>query len=299
MSPQTLEATLFRRDVCELGEGPFWHDGQIWWVDIERGTLFSADRTGNLMERIHFGKRVGSVVPAPDGKFLVAREKEIERLDLASKCWDAIAWPKDVLDDSRFNDGKCDPRGRFVVGTMSPDGCRKDSSLYSLHGDLSLHRLRGEISISNGLAWSSDGETLYFVDTPDRCIFAYDYDLETGAIARERVVLQFQESDGYPDGMTIDREGRLWIGFWDGWAVRCYRPETGTCERIVKVPCARATSCCFGGESLSQLFITTARVGLKPDELARQPLAGSLFVCETETTGFPTTLFNYEHHQKS
>ena len=181
--------------------------------------------------------------------------------------------------------------GRLIVGMMSPDGCRKDSSLYSLRPDHSLHRLRGNISISNGLAWSANGGTMYFIDTPERCVFAYDYNLETGSISGERVVIRIHEKDGYPDGMCIDREGRLWIGFWDGWAVRCYHPKTGECEAVVEVPCSRPTSCCFGGADLNRLFITTARVGLSENEKVQQGLAGSLFICDAGTTGFPTSIF--------
>jgi sugar lactone lactonase YvrE len=191
---------------------------------------------------------------------------------------------------SRFNDGKCDPVGRWLIGTMSHEHL-KTSSLYSLHKDHSLHRLRGEISISNGLAWSADGQTIYYIDTMALCVFAYDYSLATGSISKERILLRFSEKDGWPDGMTIDREGRLWIGFWDGWTVRCYQPETGICETIVEVPCSRPTSCCFGGPDLNRLFITTARHGLSEDELIRQPLAGSLFVCDPKTTGFPSSVF--------
>ena len=291
MSPRIIEASLYRQDECVLGEGPFWYENQLWWVDIDRGMLFSADGGGNLVQSIALGKRAGSATPARNGTFLVALEREIVRLNLGSKKWETIAQPGDVPEGNRFNDGKCDPRGRFIVGTMSPDGCRKDSTLYSLHGDRFSAQLRGNISISNGLAWSADGETIYFVDTPELSGFAYDYDVETGSISGERTILRFSEKEGWPDGMAIDREGRLWIGFWDGCTVRCYQPQTGHCEAVVRVPCSRPTSCCFGGADLDRLYITTARCGLNEKELLRQPLAGSLFVCDPKATGFPTSLF--------
>lgn len=291
MSPRFIKANLHRQDLCELGEGPFWHDEQIWWVDINRGLLLSADQHGKLVQNIAFGQRIGSVVPARDKTFLVALEREIARLHLDSKNWETIARPENVPQGNRFNDGKCDPRGRFMVGTTSPDGCRKDSSLYSLGQNYSLHTLRGEISISNGLAWTADGKMMYFIDTPELCVFAYDYDLNTGSISKERIILRFEEKEGWPDGMTIDKEGRLWIGFWEGWSVRCYQPKTGLCEAIVQMPCSRPTSCCLGGPGMDRLFITTARQGLSETELLQQPLAGSLFVCDPETTGFPTSLF--------
>jgi sugar lactone lactonase YvrE len=299
MSPRSIKPTLLRKDECLLAEGPFWYEEQFWWVDIERGLLLSVDVQGNLLQRVEFGKRIGAAVPAGNGIFMVALEMEIARLHLGSKKWEKIAQPEDVPPQSRFNDGKCDPRGRLIVGTMSTNGSPKGSSLYSLRRDDSLHRLRGGISISNGLAWSADGGTMYFIDTPESCVFAYDYDLDTGSISGERVILRFAEKEGFPDGMSIDREGRLWIGFWDGWAVRCYHPKTGECEAVIEIPCSRATSCCFGGPDLDRLFITTASVGLSESEKMKQPLAGSLFVCDPGTTGFPTFTFTYDDHKKS
>jgi sugar lactone lactonase YvrE len=297
MSHRILSATLFRQDTCALSEGPFWHDGQLWWVNIEGGALRSADRDGKLIQNITFGQRIGSACPTTKyGIFLVALEREIALLHLDSERRETISRPHDVPANSRFNDGKCDPAGRWIGGTMN-HAEEKTCSLYALHHDHSLQRLRGDLVISNGLAWSADGRTMYHIDTPTRCVFAFDYDVATGSISGERVVLRFSEKEGWPDGMTIDREDRLWIAFWDGSAVRCYRPETGVCETVVQLPCTRVSSCCFGGDDLNLLFITTAREGLSDSELAEQPLAGSLFVCDPGTTGFPTTHFKSAGHR--
>ena len=284
-------ALLFRRDECVLGEGPFWHASRLWWVDIERGLLQSVDERGDAIEEVSFGERCGAAVPAGPDHFLVALERRIVKLQWSSKTWDTVAEPKELAADSRFNDGKCDPRGRFMVGTMSPDGCRDDAALYALGPHLALRHLRGGLSISNGLAWSVEGTTFYLIDTPKACVVAIDYDPASGNLGRERICLQFSPDDGWPDGMTIDRAGRLWIGFWDGWAVRCYHPATGNCEAVVRVPCARVTSCCFGGPNLDRLYITTARRGLDPDTLLQQPLAGSLFICGPGVEGYPTAEF--------
>ena len=291
MPTEEIEAQLFLRDECVLGEGPFWHAGRLWWVDIERGLLHSTSEKGDRIQEVSFGQPCGAAVPAGAGFLLVALRKEVVRLNLATKKWETVAELKGLAEDSRCNDGKCDPRGRLLVGTMSPGGKRPDASLYSLGPEGGLRRLRGGISISNGLAWTADGRTLYFIDTPTRSVLAYDYDLEQGTLANERVVLRFVPKDGWPDGMTIDRHGRLWIGFWDGWAVRCYHPATGVCECLVRVPCARPTSCCFGGAGLDRLFITSARTGLSPQQLAGQPAAGSIFCCEPQATGFPAQPF--------
>jgi sugar lactone lactonase YvrE len=249
------------------------------------------DLAGNLVERMDFHQRIGAAIPTGRRTFVVALERELARLDLETRSWKVIAGPPLLPEGSRFNDGKGDPSGRWVIGTLSMRGDPGTSALYSLRADESLHCLRGGVTISNGIAWTADGATMYYIDTPTRCVVAYNYDAVSGAISGEREVLRFSDDEGWPDGMTIDREGRLWIGFWDGWAVRCYRPETGNCEAVVPMPCARPTSCCFGGPDLDLLFITTARVGLSEDELLRQPLAGSVFVGRPGARGFPTTHF--------
>ena len=294
MKPPEIEAALFHQADCLLAEGPFWHGEQLWWVDIERGRLLSADLDGKLIRNISFGQCIGSAVPAEDGTFRVALEAEIARLEPRSETWEVLVRVDDLPSGGRFNDGKCDPRGRFIVGTMSPHGREPTGALYSFRNGRKFQRLRAQVSISNGLAWSEDGRTMYFVDTPHLCVFAYDYDLETGLISRERVVLRFAQDDGHPDGMTIDRAGRLWIAFWEGSSVRCYHPETSACEMIVRVPCTQASSCCFGGPDLDRLFITTASTGLSPGAKLQQPLAGSLFVCHLGTSGFPTSPFHPE-----
>ncbi len=291
MVPSVIPVEVRRRDACVLGEGPFWHDGLLWWVDIERGLLLAMDLEGNLAGRMDFHQRVGAAIPTGRRAFVVALEREIARVDLDTQTWKVIARPPNLPEGSRFNDGKGDPRGRWVIGTLSMRGDARTSALYSLRADESLHQLRDGVTISNGIAWTADGATMYYIDTPTRCVVAYDYDVATGAISSEREVLRFSEEDGFPDGMTIDREGRLWIGFWDGWTVRCFRPDTGACEAIIPMPCGRPTSCCFGGPDFDLLFITTARVGLSENQLLGQPLAGSLFVCRPGICGFPTTHF--------
>lgn len=298
MPPRQIKAVLHRQDVCELGEGPFWHGGQLWWVDIERGQLLSADEHGSLVEKISFGQQIGAAVPAGARHFLVALEREIARVNLDARSWETVAQLAQVPEGGRCNDGKCDPRGRFLIGTMSKGGKESNAALHCLHHDHSLRQMKAGTSISNGLAWTADGRTMYFTDTPPRTVYAYDYDLETGAISGERIALKFTGDEGFPDGMTIDREDRLWISFWDGGAVRCYQPKTGVCEAVVEVPCSRPTSCCFGGENLDRLFITTARTGLTENELRQQPLAGSLFTCDPQTGGRPTFSFIDKVHGK-
>jgi sugar lactone lactonase YvrE len=291
MEPRRIIAEIFRQDGCILGEGPFWFNHRLWWVDIEQGLLLAADESGNLAGRWELGQRIGSAVPIDSDTFVVALQNGLARLHLASGERLLIPESSPPSAGHRFNDGKCDPVGRLIVGTLMLNGERGRATLHACETGKPFQILRKGLSLSNGLAWSQDGATLYHIDTLHRSVFAYDYDLTKGGISRERTLLTFQEQDGLPDGMTIDREGRLWIAFWDGWAVQCYRPSDGACVAEVSIPCARPTSCCFGGARMDRLFVTTARQGLTPEDLAQQPLAGSLFVCDPGTSGFCTSLF--------
>ena len=144
----------------------------------------------------------------------------------------------------------------------------------------------GGIGISNGLAWDEAGTTFYYIDTPTKVIRAYDYDLATGAISRERVVVRIADDAGSPDGMTIDQDGMLWVAQYGGWAVRRYNPKTGKEINKIDLPCANVTCCTFGGEKLNTLYITTARQGLSKDELKNQPHAGGVFAVEVQTQGY-------------
>ena len=156
-------------------------------------------------------------------------------------------------------------------------GRKGAGALYCLDTDASVDPAASrELSISNGLAWSLDEDVMYFIDTPTRQVVAYDYDADSGEIENERVVIEVPASEGLPDGMTIDAEGKLWIAMWDGWQVCRFDPVNGRMLESISVPVARVTSCAFGGPGLETMYITTARKGLRDNELAKQPLAGGL-----------------------
>ncbi len=151
-------------------------------------------------------------------------------------------------------------------------------SLYVLDSDLKCSQKIKGVTISNGLAWSADRKTFYYTDTPTLEVAAFDYDDYTGAISNRRTIIRIEEKEGYPDGMTIDNEGMLWIAHWNGWQVTRWNPATGTKLLSIKLPVAKVTSCTFGGENFDDLYITSAKVDLTEAELKEQPFAGSLFV---------------------
>jgi sugar lactone lactonase YvrE len=188
--------------------------------------------------------------------------------------------------DTRMNDGACDSRGRFWAGTMSlRGGDTRTAALYRLDSDLRVTRILPGISVSNGIGWSPDDSTLYHVDSPRRRIDVYDFDPDTGTIARRRAVIPIAAELGTPDGLTVDAEGGIWIALWGGGAVVRISPE-GVLEQRIELPASHVTSCCFGGAGLASLFVTSASRGA-PDE----PLAGSVFACRPGVHGLPATPF--------
>jgi sugar lactone lactonase YvrE len=272
---------VYRSAEAQLGEGPSWHEGrqELVWVDI-------------LGREVHVGDRVygtpaypGAAVPAADGHLLLAMDGFVS-LDLDSGAVAPVA-AVELEDGVRFNDGKCDPAGRFWAGTMALDEAPDRGALYRLDDPGSVQRLVAPVTVSNGLGWSPDAATMYYIDTPTRTIRRFPFDLESGAIG-EPVVLDLSAWSGLPDGMAVDAEGNLWVAFWGGWAVRRFSPG-GELLSELAVPVARPTSCTFGGPGLDELLITTARVGLPEDELRDQPLAGSVLVTDPGVTGLPAT----------
>lgn len=276
-----------------LGEGPIWDEREnvLYWVDIleKRIYRYEPDR-GNIDFR-QLDQYVGAVVPHSGGGFLFAGYNGIYTFDFASGNSVHVASPSPVDPDLRFNDGKCDPKGRFWAGTISLTGRQEAAALYRLDPDGSLHTMLQGVSISNGLGYSPDGQTMYYIDTPTLTVAAFDMDMETGNIHNKRIVVRFAEGEGSPDGMTVDEEGMLWIAHWGGYQVSRWDPASGKKLSSVRLPVPHVTSCVFGGEERNELYITSARVGLNDKELAESPLSGSVFKVKTDVKGARTYAF--------
>ncbi len=280
---------------AELGEGAIWNAAaqRLHWVDIEGGRVFTYDPATGENRACDVGRKVGTVVPRARGGLMLAVHGGFASLDPENGSLEL--WPRPPEHDPaivRFNDGKCDPSGRFWAGTMAlVKGPKPLGRLYRLDADGVVHVMARGVGTSNGIAWSPDRRTLWFIDTPLQRVDAFDYDDATGAIANRRTVISILPGNGCPDGSTLDAEGMLWIAMYEGWAVTRWNPRTGELLRTLRLPVARVTSCAFGGPELDTLFITSARENFSKEQMAAQPLAGCLFRVKPGTRGVPAFAF--------
>lgn len=277
-----------------LGEGPWWDaDSQkLYWVDIDRQRIHWYEPATDVCDDIVVDQLISATAPTnSSGQLICAMQNGLYMLDLQTGKTEQICDPESDLHENRFNDGKCDPAGRFWAGTMNMTGERFTGALYCLDPYLGCRKVLSGISISNGLGWSPDQTTMYYIDTPTREITSFSYDLHEGAIGEKKVVVRFSEEQGVPDGMTIDAEGMLWVASWGGGQVTRWDPSSGECLETIIVPASQVTSCAFGGKKMDELYITTARTGLDKQTLDKEPLAGALFRIKTGTTGLPTNKY--------
>jgi sugar lactone lactonase YvrE len=193
----------------------------------------------------------------------------------------------------RFNDGKCDRLGRFFAGRIAIEEEQREGtgSFYSLNRQLKPKKLLDGWNTPNGMGWSPDYSTMYLIDSPTKKVFAFDYDLTTGNISNQRVAVTIPDTEGYPDGMSVDTEGNIWVALWAGFKVTRWNPHTGKLLDSISVPAPNVTSCTFGGAKLNELYITTARKDMDETTLSQYPQAGGVFRVQTDVTGMKSFEF--------
>lgn len=275
-----------------IGEGPVWDVGRasLLWTDIAGRRIHRLDpSTGGVWTRA-LEQMAGAVLPRASGGLALCLQDGIYLTDSDEGAPRLLARVEADDATTRLNDAKCDRAGRLWGGTMALDAHPDAGAFYRIESDGSVETIAAPVTISNGVDWSLDGSLLYYIDTATGRMDIFDFDLATGRATNRRAFIQFDESFGIPDGMTVDAEGGLWVAFYDGWAVRRFRPD-GMLERTIELPVARTTSCAFGGAGLDQLYVTSARAGLSESQLAEQPHAGGLFVIEPGVSGLPITPF--------
>ncbi|MEM7105771.1 MAG: SMP-30/gluconolactonase/LRE family protein [Bacteroidota bacterium] len=282
-----------------LGEGSIWNHktGELYWVDIEGHALFTWDTKAKEPTKFEVGQHIGTVVPAIDGNIIIALRTGIFRLNPKTRDMTKFSQPESDTAGIRMNDGKCDPGGRFWVGSMHFDQIKYAANLFRIDHDGTTTKMLDSITISNGINWSLDHKTMYYIDTPDGNVKAFDYDNSTGDISNGRVVVTIPDTMGFPDGMTIDAEGKLWIALWNGNSVTRWDPETGKLLQTIKVPAHNVTSCAFGDDDLSTLYITTARLDMTDEELEAMPYAGGVFKVKPGVKGVPAHFFGNPNPQ--
>lgn len=262
----------------ELCEGPVWdaRTGRLSFVDILAGTVHAVDPDSGAREQWRLGQPVGAIAPRAGGGWVAAVERGFQRYDGDWRPDGSLVPAPEQPDGTRFNDGACDPRGRFWAGTLAYDGTREVASLYRYDPDGTVTRMLGGVTNSNGIGWSPAGDWMYNVDTGTGAVDRLRFDGDSGTVSRRETLIAVPPADGLPDGLTVDAEGFLWLALWGGGAVRRYAPD-GTLDRVVPVPAGQVTKPAFGGTGLSELYITSAWEGLSTVERQAQLLAGSVF----------------------
>lgn len=286
------EVTCMIECSDSLGEGPVWsvREQTLYWVDIVGRAARSYTPSTGQRHDWSMPSEIGALAVRASGGALVALRSGFALLDLDTGALAPVCDPEPDQPENLFNDGACDRAGRFWASTLHQDEIEPLGSLYRLGADLHCTRMLSDLLIANGIGWSPDDRTMYFTDSGQGRIFAFDYDLKRGDLGARRIFAEVDERDGVPDGLTVDSEGYVWTALWDGGAIRRYSPD-GMLADVIAVPVPRPTSCTFGGPDLTTLFITSARDGLDEHTLHKAPLSGSVFALETAVTGIPEPTF--------
>jgi sugar lactone lactonase YvrE len=278
-----------------LGEGPVWDMQRevLWWVDIEGRTVCRWAHQSGSQVAFQTPERVSGLAVRRDGGLILALETGFWVADADGN--DLVQWVAlpEANSERRLNDVKCDPGGRLWSGSMRFDQAEGGGDLYRVDPDGTVTVMLQGVTIPNGMAWSADGQTMYFIDSPTRRIDGFDFEASTGSIARRRTAVDLADQDGVPDGMTIDQQGFLWVAMWGGAAILRCQPgaragEAGRVVERVSMPVRQPTSCTFGGAGLAELYITSARQAL-PDR--SDSLDGGLFRLRVAARGRPAEVF--------
>ncbi|MDQ3246512.1 MAG: SMP-30/gluconolactonase/LRE family protein, partial [Pseudomonadota bacterium] len=273
---------------AQLGEGPVWFDGAVWFVDIKTHQVHRFDPQSGERRSWTAPEQVGFIFPARSGGFVAGLQSGLHRFDPVSGRFGLLVEVEPDKPGNRLNDGVVDPAGRLWFGTMDNDERAKSGAFYRFEGG-ELHRTGIEgIVITNGPAVSPDGRKLYWVDTLGGGIFACEI-AEDGSLGTSREFARIAPDEGHPDGPTVDSEGHVWISLYAGWEARRYAPSGELVDRV-RLPVANITKIAFGGSDLRTAYVTTARQLLSPEAIAKQPQIGDLFEFRVEVPGMPCPL---------
>ena len=253
-------------------------------------TIYRFDPETEVNEVCEPNKLVSAVLLGADGSKRIASQDGIEVLDFETGRLVPHVDPENGVTQNRLNDAKTCPGGEIWVGSMRLDASKPSGGLYRVAADGRVSRKDSDITVANGLDWSPDQRTFYFVDTIPGRIYAYDFETSSGALTNKRIFAEIPESEGRPDGLCVDADGGIWCAIWDGWRVNRYAPD-GSLDTTIDVPVPRPTSVAFGGPNLETLYVTSARTRLPARTLAEAPLSGGIFACRPGPVGLPAGKF--------
>lgn len=268
-----------------LGEGPVWDAprAQLIWVDIVGRAVHCYDPRSGQDRATQLEQMPGVAIPRQSGGLVLAIGHGFAFLDPDGRLEPIEEIPQGSA-TARMNDGNCDSMGRFWAGTVGLNEEPGAGALYRLDPDLTVTRVLDAVHESNGIDWSPDDRLMYYIDSLERRVDVFHFDLDTGTITGRRPFAHVGEGDVLPDGLTVDADGGVWVALWGGSQVRRYRPD-GSLDRVVALPTRQITSCAFGGSDLDDMYVTSAREWLAADVLKQEPDAGALFVCRPGVKG--------------
>lgn len=277
--------------ITRVGEGPIWDYKyhRLLWIDTQ-GSVFIYTPSNGENREIKVGKMVGTVVPYTQDSVIVGLQDGIYSLDLKSEKLTFMSAPEGSIEGNKYNDGKCDRRGRLWIGTMDNE-CKPNKANFFVYDGKESRKVLGNVTISNGVTWSPDGTKMYYQDTPTLNVSQFDFDEEKGEITNRKEIISLPQELGTPDGNTIDEEGMLWVANWGAACVTRWDPRTGKLLQKIDVPALNVSAVAFGGEQLDELYITTAQYYMPEGEDKNYPEAGKLFVVKPGVKGLRCNYF--------
>lgn len=288
MIAETRSLRVAARTADALGESPVWIEAEqsLYWVDLRAPALRRLSAEDGRVVSWPTPGPACSAIARRAGGLIVAIGRDLHRFAVDDGVFHRVAGFAEDADDIRLNDAKADPAGRLVIGSMADYGPRPAGRLYALAPDGALARLRDALTVPNAIAFSPNGETMYFADTRAGPIERASYDAIAGRPGAWRLFAAADAAPGRPDGATVDSEGFLWNARYGGSALARFAPD-GRLDRLAPLPVSQPTSCAFGGPGLRTLYVTTARQKLSADQLAAEPLAGALLALDVGVAGLP------------
>lgn len=278
----------------DLGEGPVWHhqSGELLWVDYDGGKVCKYHVHSKSYSEILIADTLMVVIPTNRSNWIVAIDKDVAIYSPHEKKIISQVTIQENKPKNRLNDGKCDAHIRLWIGTMSNGADGPFGALYKISAGLVYEKMDEPFTIPNGIAWNKKNTAMYIVDSMMKKIFRYDFDLEQGTITNKTVLVDTASEIGLPDGMAIDEDDNLWVAFWKGQSIIQYDTTTGKVLKRLIVPAFIPSSCCFGNEDLSTLYITSSRKYDTAENIRRHPRSGGLFSINPGVKGMPTQFFN-------